>query len=118
MIIVGLVIFKIKSDEMVPVRGMDSFDYHVIADSKLNYAYFLCGVAGCLGILVGAPLFLKDLCTSSPDTLHEASVHYTAQPTNVDHGGYMRQSSDEQFGFPPAYEPRYVPHHAELPYKS
>jgi hypothetical protein len=123
--VVGLVVFKVKTDTFELFKDLGKIDTSVMeidqVHAKLNYAYFLCGVAGCLSILVCAPLYVKDLCSYTPDTLNESAVQYTAQGQCLVQGnmdsGYMR-TSDEQYGFPPAYEQRYVPNNAELPYKS
>ncbi|XP_060606778.1 uncharacterized protein LOC132759069 [Ruditapes philippinarum] len=125
LVVIGLVVFKVKTDTFELFKDLGKIETSEMeidqVDAKLNYAYFLCGVAGCLSILVCAPLYVKDLCSYSPDTLNESAVHYTAQGQCLVQGnmdsGYMR-TSDEQYGFPPAYEQRYVPNNAELPYKS
>ncbi|XP_060566831.1 uncharacterized protein LOC132725672 [Ruditapes philippinarum] len=125
LMVIGLVVFKVKADTFELFKDLGKIETSEMeidqVDAKLNYAYFLCGAAGCLSMLVCAPLYVKDLCSYTPDTLNESAVHYTAQAQCLVQGnmdsGYMR-TADEQYGFPPAYEQRYVPNNAELPYKS
>ncbi|XP_053398874.1 uncharacterized protein LOC123558191 [Mercenaria mercenaria] len=126
LLLIGVIVFGIKTKENLKELSnySDAVEFKG-GYGELSYAFVLCTVAGCVCIVVCAPLFLRDVYTNTSETSHDASVHYTAQspPQGYVQGGQQPVQNvpthlQAQYGPPPAYAQYYQQDNSGIPYKA
>ncbi|XP_045203452.2 uncharacterized protein LOC123556633 [Mercenaria mercenaria] len=126
LLLIGVIVFGIKTKEgLKELKNYPGAVEFKEGYGELTYAFVLCTVAGCICIVVCAPLFLRDMYTNTSETSHDASVHYTAQSPPQ---GYVQGDQQPvqnvpthpqaQYGPPLGYAQYYQQDNSGIPYKA